>query len=348
MGRLEPGTATSEFFICVGDQPELDFGGKRNPDGQGFSAFGKVVAGMDVIRKIHQQPTDGQMLVSKVKIFNIVRTDSDSNSMFVFPSGGQEKAYVEVIAPNGGEVWAEGETHEIRWKSEGVAEVQIAVAVGEKDKGHLGSGSPIDAQQGRFAWTIPQGFVTGFGVSKASNVRVMIYDARHREIYDISDGSFTIVGARSSSTDDKLPEIQDDQEYKDAIVRYYEALSNQQYRRAYDMLSQCKIVLTNADGSAVAFQPRQDFQVWLEAQKNIQDVKVKEVKSLTPLRNPEQQTADKGNALATLGIRSYKVTLDIKLHQENWTVRSGENTFFISVVKGSDGKIRILEIGTGP
>jgi len=73
MGRLEPGTATSEFFICVGDQPELDFGGRRNPDGQGFSAFGKVVEGMDVVRKIHQLPAEGQMLVSRVKISNIVR-----------------------------------------------------------------------------------------------------------------------------------------------------------------------------------------------------------------------------------------------------------------------------------
>jgi peptidyl-prolyl cis-trans isomerase A (cyclophilin A) len=73
MGRLEPGTATSEFFICVGDQPELDFGGRRNPDGQGFSAFGKVVEGMDVVRKIHQLPAEGQMLVSRVKISNIER-----------------------------------------------------------------------------------------------------------------------------------------------------------------------------------------------------------------------------------------------------------------------------------
>lgn len=73
MGRLEPGTATSEFFICVGDQPELDFGGRRNPDGQGFSAFGKVVEGMDVVRKIHQLPAEGQMLFSRVKISNIVR-----------------------------------------------------------------------------------------------------------------------------------------------------------------------------------------------------------------------------------------------------------------------------------
>src|SRR5437763_17056789 len=43
MARDGPDTATSDFFICIGDQPELDFGGKRNPDGQGFAAFGRVV-----------------------------------------------------------------------------------------------------------------------------------------------------------------------------------------------------------------------------------------------------------------------------------------------------------------
>jgi peptidyl-prolyl cis-trans isomerase A (cyclophilin A) len=72
MARSKPGTASSEFFICVGDQPELDFGGKRNPDGQGFSAFGKVVKGMDVVQKIHRQPTEGQILDPQIKIFNIV------------------------------------------------------------------------------------------------------------------------------------------------------------------------------------------------------------------------------------------------------------------------------------
>ena len=55
MARSSPGTATSEIFICIGDQPELDFGGRRNPDGQGFAAFGKVVRGMDVVREIQQQ-----------------------------------------------------------------------------------------------------------------------------------------------------------------------------------------------------------------------------------------------------------------------------------------------------
>ncbi|MFX6040711.1 peptidylprolyl isomerase, partial [Acinetobacter baumannii] len=53
MARGAPGTATAEFFICLGDQPELDFGGRRNPDGQGFAAFGQVVQGMGVVRALH-------------------------------------------------------------------------------------------------------------------------------------------------------------------------------------------------------------------------------------------------------------------------------------------------------
>ena len=57
MARAGPETATSDFFICIGPQPELDFGGKRNADGQGFGAFGQVVSGMDVIRKIQSSPT---------------------------------------------------------------------------------------------------------------------------------------------------------------------------------------------------------------------------------------------------------------------------------------------------
>ncbi len=73
MARNEPGTASSEFFICVGDQPELDFGGKRNPDGQGFAAFGKVIKGMDVVRKIQKQPADGQSLIPRIKIIRVTR-----------------------------------------------------------------------------------------------------------------------------------------------------------------------------------------------------------------------------------------------------------------------------------
>lgn len=74
MARSAPGSATSEIFICIGDQPELDFGGRRNPDGQGFAAFGRVIEGMDVVRKIQQQPDEKQMLKQPVAITRIKRT----------------------------------------------------------------------------------------------------------------------------------------------------------------------------------------------------------------------------------------------------------------------------------
>jgi peptidyl-prolyl cis-trans isomerase A (cyclophilin A) len=84
MARLEPGSAASEFFICINDQPELDFGGDRNPDGKGFAAFGKVIAGMDIIRAIQNMKTDspaegeleytsGQILLKPVLIRQISR-----------------------------------------------------------------------------------------------------------------------------------------------------------------------------------------------------------------------------------------------------------------------------------
>jgi peptidyl-prolyl cis-trans isomerase A (cyclophilin A) len=71
MARDGPDTATADFFICIGDQPELDFGGKRNPDGQGFAAFGQVVKGMDVVKKIQQSKAEGQTLKPAVTIRNI-------------------------------------------------------------------------------------------------------------------------------------------------------------------------------------------------------------------------------------------------------------------------------------
>ena len=68
MARNEPGTASTEFFICIGDMPQLDFGGMRNTDGQGFAVFGKVIRGMDVVRKIQMQKDTSQYLVHPVKI----------------------------------------------------------------------------------------------------------------------------------------------------------------------------------------------------------------------------------------------------------------------------------------
>lgn len=71
MARSGPNSATSQFFICVNDQPALDYAGARNPDGQGFAAFGKVTSGMDVVKKIQGQNCKGQYLVKPVVIYSI-------------------------------------------------------------------------------------------------------------------------------------------------------------------------------------------------------------------------------------------------------------------------------------
>ena len=77
IARGQPGTGSAAaFFIVLGDQPSLDFGGMRNPDAQGFAAFGKVIDGMDVVREINainaDAPTDddyvrGQILTEPVR-----------------------------------------------------------------------------------------------------------------------------------------------------------------------------------------------------------------------------------------------------------------------------------------
>ena len=84
MARSAPNSGTSEFFVCVNAQPSLDFGGKRNPDGQGFAAFGRVIEGMDVVRRIQNMKTDtpapgklaytsGQSLLESVEFISFER-----------------------------------------------------------------------------------------------------------------------------------------------------------------------------------------------------------------------------------------------------------------------------------
>ncbi len=75
MARAEANTAQSNFFICINDQPELDFKGKRNPDGQGFAAFGQVIKGMDIVLKIQSQKNEGQMMLKPITILSIERID---------------------------------------------------------------------------------------------------------------------------------------------------------------------------------------------------------------------------------------------------------------------------------
>ena len=73
MARGKPDSATSSFFFCIGAQPELDFGGARNPDGQGFAAFGRITRGMDVVKKIQMAPHEEQRLTPPIVIRSVRR-----------------------------------------------------------------------------------------------------------------------------------------------------------------------------------------------------------------------------------------------------------------------------------
>ncbi len=71
MARTEAGTATTEFFICIGDQSPLDSGRRGTADGLGMAAFGKVFKGMDVVRRIQAQANNGDAFKTPVTIKNI-------------------------------------------------------------------------------------------------------------------------------------------------------------------------------------------------------------------------------------------------------------------------------------
>jgi peptidyl-prolyl cis-trans isomerase A (cyclophilin A) len=95
LGRAGVGTATaSALFICVGRQPALDSGGMRNPDGLGFPAFGRVIRGMEVVRRIHASPVTpigngddrpSQQIVSPVAITRAYRATSEASTPSTLP-----------------------------------------------------------------------------------------------------------------------------------------------------------------------------------------------------------------------------------------------------------------------
>ncbi len=73
MARNTPGTASSEFFICLQEEPGFDFGGQNNPDGAGYAVFGKVLKGMETVQKLYMQPQYDQHFTPPVTILDIKR-----------------------------------------------------------------------------------------------------------------------------------------------------------------------------------------------------------------------------------------------------------------------------------
>jgi hypothetical protein len=98
--------------------------------------------------------------------------------------------HTQLIHPNGNEAWIEGETYEIRWRSTGVDTINLAVAAGGKDLGHVAF--DVDAETGEYEWTIPQGLISDFGASASDAMRIRIYDPDNAAVSDENDAPFTL------------------------------------------------------------------------------------------------------------------------------------------------------------
>ncbi len=255
------------------------------------------------------------------------------------------KPGIRVIYPNGGEVWREGETHEIRWEANGVKRICISIGIGGKDKGLIvDDDCKIDARLGSVSWTVPRGFVTGFGISKANNARVLIFDPENPDISDFSDRYFTIEGSREGrGGDEHSVETTASDDFQNCIRSYFDKIIKKDYRAAYNMLSPCKIVLYDADGSGLAFQARGKFEAW---EKDIKKFPITSLEKIKRIDTPGQ--AGEGSATAILGIRLYVISVKESQFPGLPSGNEHTGTFFVYVVKGTDNKVRILDIGTGP
>ncbi len=253
------------------------------------------------------------------------------------------KPSIRVISPNGGEFWREGETHQIRWKAVGVKRVCISVGIGGKDKGLIVDDEcRIDAKLGSVSWKIPKGFVTGFGISSADNARVLIFDPENPDVSDFSDGYFTIASAKKGGHgqgEPRKPCPMDD--FANCIRSYFDNIAKRNYKDAYNLLSPCKAILYNADGSAIAFQPRGNFEPWKKTQEKSRSATLEKIEHLDTPGTPSG-----GSAVAVFGIRLYAVTLRITEPSRPSSPRT--ETRFVYTVRGIDNRVRILSIGTGP
>lgn len=103
-------------------------------------------------------------------------------------------AVLAVTAPAAGAVWEEGGTYVIRWVPNPTNTVGVSVAVGGKDRGHLALGLAPGTDS--LCWTIPEGFVSGFGPSRSDAVRIRIEDSTDPARSSVSD-TFSIIAAGS-------------------------------------------------------------------------------------------------------------------------------------------------------
>jgi hypothetical protein len=106
------------------------------------------------------------------------------------PDSGAATGF-SIDVPHAGDTLVEGRTYVIRWHARPGMRINLGAVMGGKDKGYLLNNAPADPDS--LVWTVPVGFVTGFGPLSSDQVRLRMENADSSDQW-VEAGPFTITG----------------------------------------------------------------------------------------------------------------------------------------------------------
>lgn len=96
-------------------------------------------------------------------------------------------------SPAAGDTLVEGRTYTIRWVSTPARRVNLGAVMGGHDKGYLLNNAPAGLDS--LVWTVPIGFVTGFGPASSDQVRLRLENADSTDQW-VETGPFVVTGQK--------------------------------------------------------------------------------------------------------------------------------------------------------
>lgn len=127
-----------------------------------------------------------------IAVLGCAREPAPPSSRNATPDSASQSVAAGFLSPRAGDVWLEGSVQVVRWKAPWSTRVHVEAAMGGKDKGHLAMN--LDPGVDSLVWRVPDGFVTGFGIGRAENVRLRLENAEDATQFVDSD-TFTVTGA---------------------------------------------------------------------------------------------------------------------------------------------------------
>lgn len=155
--------------------------------------------GISLKRRIDEKTSwRGELPTTQDTFIEVSALDATAYTLTVRIVSSVAEASIEVTEPDGSDVWLEGSSHTIVWRSSGVQTVDVEVASGGKPLGYLALG--VEAAAGELTWDIPVGLITNFGVSRSDAMRVRVSSSNNPNLFDENDQPFTVESPRMRFT----------------------------------------------------------------------------------------------------------------------------------------------------